>query len=186
MKKLILALFLFTVAAHAQISTSGNIPVGAVMQFDLTACPSGWLPRDGSCIDQVKYKNLYAAIGTRYAVTFGSCATGYFRIADARGLFNRAAGTNGVLTRANNAKYTGGSVGSYLGDAFQGHWHNSYLFKDMTFQAAGGTGAGVGAPDTLVIGSVVREAITDGTNGTPRTSSETRPASLSTLDCIKY
>ena len=180
MKHLFLILsIIFTLNSWAQISTSGSIPVGAVMKFDLTSCPTGWLPRDGSCVSKTTYAKLFQAIGSRYESTFGTCASGYFRLADVRGLFDRAAGTNGTLAMANATKYTGGSTGSYISDAFQGHAHTALSTR---IGSSIGTGTSYDYGGTQITSSIV----TDSTNGTPRTVAETRPASISTLDCIKY
>jgi len=71
--------------------------------------------------------------------------------------------------------------GISLDDAMQGHWHQTYTWNQT------GTGAGGGsnaidqsnldanlASNDLSNRSFTREAITDGTNGTPRTSNESR------------
>ncbi len=169
-----------------QTSVSNSIPVAAVMMFDKQICPSGWLPRDGSCVSSVKYKNLFAEIGTRYDSTFGVCPNGFFRLADARGIFNRGAGTNGTLSMANGTKYTGGSVGSYLTDLMQSHIHRAMGWinssPDVPAWGAGMTYGGT----TNVTGTDTRSPINDGSNGAPRTGPETRPVSGALLDCIKY
>ena len=73
------------------------------------------------------------------------------------------------------------TAGRLQADAMQGHWHQTYTWNQT------GTGAGGGsnaidqsnldanlASNDLSNRSFTREAITDGTNGTPRTSNESR------------
>lgn len=188
--KFLLAL-LFTFNCYAQVVSQG-IPTGAVMKFDLTSCPTGWLPRDGSCVSQTTYAKLFQSIGSRYVSTFGACSTGYFRLADVRGLFDRAAGTNGTLAMANAAKYTAGSVGVYGLDVSQGHFHrmkwdgsaggfissNTVVGGNYSNVAVGAANAGYSLQ--------AQDMLSDDINGTPRTGSETSPAYIATLDCIKY
>ena len=69
-------------------------------------------------------------------------------------------------------------------DAFQGHYHN------MVANQSNGT-AGTGASYTTQATDATRTdlttaAITDGTNGTPRIASETRPVNIALNYCIKY
>ncbi|PAV48508.1 hypothetical protein CK486_08650 [Pseudomonas sp. HAR-UPW-AIA-41] len=68
--------------------------------------------------------------------------------------------------------------GELLNDAFQGHWHKGY--------AGGSAGLNFGSSSSAVGETPIdpfrpiREAITDGVNGTPRTANETRPKSIGT------
>ena len=87
------------------------------------------------------------------------------------------AGTHGTMTRANGTAYNGGSVGASRNDQMQGHKHASGV------SGVGGSSvansAGLALTDTGL-------PVTDGTNGTPRTGDETRPAEIAVLVCIKY
>lgn len=65
-------------------------------------------------------------------------------------------------------------AGVYKLDEMQGHWHHHYVSDD------GGSGASTrtaGGGNTVSAGdnTGVREPITDGVNGTPRTGKETAP-----------
>ncbi len=85
-------------------------------------------------------------------------------------------------------------IGSTEADKFQGHFHRSY-YRNYGY---GGTGSStqldaclqdspmevVGGDPTT--GSRAREEITNGTNGTPRTSNETRPKNIAVAYIIKY
>lgn len=106
-----------------------------------------------------------------------------FNLPDARGLVMVGAGAHGTMTRANGTAYNGGSVGATRNDQMQGHKTRSEFTNIVrrtpdaaNFEGgAGGTGSAIDS--TL---------ITDGTNGTPRTGDETRPAEIAVLVCIKY
>ena len=120
-----------------------------------------------------------------------------FNLPDARGLVMVGAGTHGTMTRANGTAYDGGSVGASRNDQMQGHQHV------QGFGTSGAPGERYGKQTGL--GSLIQypewdggpgaasytEApktstpISDGTNGTPRTGNETKPASISLLYCIK-
>lgn len=50
---------------------------------------------------------------------------------------------------------------------------------------SGGGGDNTGAPNALRTGAV-REAVSDGANGTPRIAKETRPRNIAMMYCIKY
>ncbi len=65
-------------------------------------------------------------------------------------------------------------------DAFQGHWH--YLFMQINTGTAGSSPGGTTFSPT---GDHTSEAITDGSNGTPRTASETRPVNMSVVWIMK-
>lgn len=123
-------------------------PAGAVMAFDLAACPDGW---------------------SEYL--------------PARGRFIR-----GIDNGAGNDPDGARVAGNIQADAFQGHRHNrdpsgrneGYLVDSgsLAYQGSGwnkksATGTRTGDP------------VTDGSNGTPRTSSETRPKNVALLYCRK-
>jgi hypothetical protein len=77
---------------------------------------------------------------------------------------------------------TGNNVGSVQTDAFQGHWHDQWLRSDVggaTVGKYGGVVDATGANTSMGGGSglnnYVRSPISDGSSGTPRTTTETRP-----------
>ena len=72
------------------------------------------------------------------------------------------------------------SVGSYQYDAFQGHYHSIFATNTTHFMPGGSAGA---YTPTGYEGAVV-EPISDGTNGTPRTATETRPKNIAVLPLI--
>ena len=63
-----------------------DVPVGAMMYFDLNEAPPGYLVADGSEKPQKDYPELFAAIGNRY----GKAADGMFKLPDRRAEFLRA------------------------------------------------------------------------------------------------
>ena len=94
------------------------------------------------------------------------------------------------MTKAAGGAFDGGSVGATSNDKMQGHRHEQWAVTQSA-----GTGSGSFSFDTLQLtpttlqargADAIRAATTDGTNGTPRTGNETKPASMSLLYCIKY
>jgi hypothetical protein len=79
-------------------------------------------------------------------------------------------------------------IGSLQTDAFQGHAHQLSDTTDSFVYVRGSSGVAAPAAGsswdrtTLSVGV----AITDGTNGTPRTSAETRPRNVALLATIRY
>jgi hypothetical protein len=139
----------------------GAVPSGMIAAFYLGAgtCPSGWLLANGSN-------------GTP----------------DLRGMFVRGAGTNGSYTNSNGAAYAA-TYGAEQTDQMQGHKHN---FLDTISQAAESRSNTVGSTANLSAGGsanlnsvYIDVPISDGTNGTPRTGAETRPANYALTYCMK-
>jgi hypothetical protein len=160
-------------------STVIMVPTGAVMPFAMNSAPTGWLAANGGEYSKTgTYATLFAAIGVTYGETNGAGGTGttHFRVPDLRGYFVRGAGTNSDTTAA-------GAFGVKQADAFQGHAHST---NGNAFWVNGGGavlgGSGISSTVALSVGS----PISDGTNGTPRTASETRPANIAMLYCIKF
>ena len=164
-------------------SSSLSVPVGTIVMYGAATAPADWLLCDGASLLRAgTYADLFAVIGT----TFGAADGTHFNVPDFRGIFPRGAGTSAKLTNANGVAFAG-VLGTYQNDKMQGHYHNFYY--------SGGARGTVG-PDNLCdvvnvgTGSTtntrVKEALTDATNGTPRTGTETNPANLSVNFIIKY
>jgi hypothetical protein len=153
---------LFAAAAAMNVFSSGEslsaskinlnftiaAPEGLIAPFYLDTCPNGWANADGTN-------------GTP----------------DLRGLFVR--GRDNVGTGAAGNDPSGSrAIGNLQADAFQGHYHD-VTSGNLNFQTTGGsggnltTGGGSGGLSPLT-----GNPTTDGTNGTPRTSSETRPKNV--------
>jgi len=162
------------------------IPAGFVFPYAGASAPDGYLLCNGGAYSRTTYSLLFAAIGTAWGVGNGSTT---FNIPDFRGIFLRGSGANGTLTKANAAAFDGGSLGDYVNDVLQGHLHEGGI-RALNHQPFGvGTYAGAVNYASSVDfgpGANVSEAITDTTNGTPRTGAETAPASASVNYIIKY
>ncbi|UML83194.1 hypothetical protein FH587_04145 (plasmid) [Leptospira interrogans] len=109
---------------------------------------------------------------------FGDGSTTY-NVLDRRGLFARSAGVHGTRAKAAGGNYDGGSVGFAGQDQFQEHAHfvQNGFPNNYTPGPTGGSG---------VVGTI-NKSITDyamsyGSNGTPRTATETTPAFIA----VKY
>lgn len=172
-----------------RIDVDAIMPVGTVIQTARTTAPTGFLACDGSAVSRTTYANLFSAIGTTYGTGDGSTT---FNLPDMRGLFPRGAGAHGTMTKAAGGAFDGGSVGAASNDSFQGHIHRITDSIDGFGTVASGSINNAGgnrgnilsnSPDGRVEARVMS---TDGTNGTPRTGNETKPASMSLLYCIKY
>jgi len=166
-------------------SIYNGVPTGTIIAFggDTMHIPKGWEICDGRAhsIADPKYVNLYNTIGTAW----GSPSSGMFNVPKTQGLFLRGANNggswnpNGSIDMANrSAVLPGGNigdmVGSYQGDAFQGHWHHinrSDRASPNGTQLTNGDGS---APADYFI----RNPVSDGVNGVPRVTNETRPENV--------
>jgi microcystin-dependent protein len=198
-----------SLAIHAYIPVnelSGNVTLikssttalkaGDIVTTSRATCPTGTVAADGTSYTPAQYPQLYAAIG----ITHGGVAGTSFNVPDYRGRFLR--GVDGGIARDPNratrtAMNTGGNTGDNVGsvqtDSFQGHFHNWTVNTGDT--DSGGTGeeepnVGTAAPTTQAWSSYVTTAskasyASDGTNGTPRTSTETRPTNAYVTYCIR-
>ncbi len=87
-------------------STDPIIPIGVVNPFAGGTAPTGWLLCDGSEVSQTTYPTLYALL----AATWGSAASGNFKLPDLRGrVITGADGGAGRLS-SNNALGNNGGV----------------------------------------------------------------------------
>lgn len=159
-------------AIQTLISAAGA-STGTISAFGMSTPLSGWLECNGAAISRTTYATLYAAIGTAWGAGDGSTT---FNIPDFRGEFLRGWDHSRGID-------AGRAFASYQDDAMQGHIH--YVGK----QDVDGAGANSeGAANTSVgagTGWTSSGPITDGSNGVPRTASETRPRNKSVIFCIK-
>ena len=162
----------YAVAATAITGTS--VPSGAVLPFAYNVTsgivPAGWLLCDGSVYTTAVYPTLGALLGNTYG---GS--TGTFAVPNLSGLFIRGAGTQ----TSSGVTYSAGTIGTIQADNFQGHEH-TYSGTQVSNTFAGGSGSGL-----TNLSRTTTNEITDGTNGTPRYGTETRPVNLAMVYCIK-
>jgi microcystin-dependent protein len=155
---------------------SGGVPAGAILPFAMNSAPAGWLAADGSNVNRTTYAALFTAIGTTYGAGDGSTT---FALPDLRGIFVRGSGSQTISGITYDKIFA-----AKEGDALQGHRHSLSNATSVWRNTGGGAlgGGGISNAFNLTIGN----ATTDGTNGTPRTASETRPANIALLYCIKF
>lgn len=159
------------------------VPAGAIMPFAMSVAPSGWLAADGTEYSKTGiYAALFAAIGTAHGETNGSggAGTSHFRVPDLRGIFVRGSGSQTI----SGITYSG-ALGTKQADEFKNHQH---LFAgDDMLEVAGYTSLSTrynyDASSSTINGG--RDFITKN-NTTNFGGSETRPANIALLYCIKF
>jgi hypothetical protein len=153
------------------------VPAGAVQAFAMNSAPAGWLAADGSNVNRTTYAALFSAIGTTYGAGDGSTT---FALPDLRGIFVRGSGSQTISGITYNKTFA-----AKEGDAMQGHRHALENGDQLWANGFGSYNFNVGGFNPLKTLAVL-DPTTDGTNGTPRTASETRPANIALLYCIKF
>lgn len=153
--------------------------IGEVIAYPSNIVPENFLLCDGRAVSRTTYAELFNIIGVIHGSGDGSTT---FNLPDYRGRFLRGVdGTAGLdpdkasRTAMNTGGNTGNNVGSVQTDAFQGHWHNFNTSNTAAFGNAGGNDATIGGGSRIYSVIEVTSPKSDGSNGTPRTSSETRP-----------
>ena len=176
------------IADARNILVGSVTPTGTVSPFVGTTAPTGHLSCDGSVVSRTTYSALFAVIGTSHGEGDGSTT---FHLPDYRGRFLRgtdeSAGRDpdaGSRTAANTGGNSGDAVGAVQGDVFQGHWHQA-ANNTLVIRNIAGSGGGQGGSSVLSSTIEVRNPTNDGVNGTPRTSSETRPVNINVNYIIK-
>ena len=170
-------------AAKLEVSgqtAGGVVPPGSVFYFAAATPPSGYLECNGAAVSRTTYADLYAVVGTTYGTGDGSST---FNLPDLRGEFVRG---------YDNSRGVDSSrvFASTQTDTFQGHWHYSTFGAGYNFSNGGGISSSLEAATSHggqnTTWNSAANPSTNGTNGTPRTSSETRPRNVALLPCIKY
>ena len=163
---------LFAAAAAMKVFSAGEVissaeinqnfaiaaPEGAVMAFYLADCPEGWTVADGEN-------------GTP----------------DLRGRFIRGMDNMGVGAANVDPDSATRGLGDEQLDAFQSHlhWRNSSHHPEAYLHMSGGTLTYVVGPWSTVLATHTGEPSTHGTNGDPRTSTETRPRNVALIYCMR-
>ena len=160
---------------------------GGFIWFGLpTKIPSNCRICDASTLAIASFAKLNENMGGAW----GTDGTN-INLPDLRGRFPRGVdGTAGKdpdkasRTAANTGGNTGNAVGSVQDDAMQGHFHNSRY--DINGASGSSPYANVGsARDSGNSSSPTTAPITDSINGTPRTSSESRPKNANVYFVIR-
>jgi microcystin-dependent protein len=158
-------------------------PIGSIIAYSTTTPPSGYLYCDGSYVSTTTYANLFAVTGHRYSTYTVTGTPSVFQLPDLRGMFLR-----GAFGNLNSSDPDGNRVvGSTQTDTFQGHYHSTDAQKwygsrrTLSFDSGNQPEINVGFQSASV-----QAPSTDGTNGTPRTSTETRPENIAVGFMIKY
>ena len=144
------------------------VPAGAIMPFAMNSAPSGWLAANGDAVSRSTYAALFSAIGTTHGSGDGSTT---FNLPDLRGIFVRGSGSQTISGTTYNKSFANKET-----DAVISHMHD---VSDTNFSATNLTG-GV-TPVNVVAGGVTRTT----TNQSPAGATETRPANIALLYCIK-
>jgi len=157
-----------TAAALSLLSTSR---AGEVAWYAANTPPTGALKANGATISRTTYASLFAVIGTTFGAGDGSTT---FEIPDMRGEFARGWDDGRGID-------SGRAFGSAQADALQGHRHGISLSIRNNFADSGSFRS---TPNTS--NTNTGDPITDGSNGTPRTASETRPRNVALLAVIFF
>ncbi len=162
----------------AMMATVFPSPTGTILAFGGSSAPVGYLLCAGTAISRTTYAALFAVIGTTYGVGDGSTT---FNIPNTQGVFLRGAGSQTI----SGISYSS-TLGASQGDQMQGHWHTVTGGGSANIVGVGGSGS----PNVNTSGGGfsyvgVTSPSSDGTNGTPRTGGETRPANISVNYIIK-
>lgn len=151
------------------------LPAGMVTMFGGSAAPTGWLLCDGSAISRTTFAALFSAISTTYGVGNGTTT---FNIPNTQGAFVRGTGSQTI----GGISYTG-TQGTAQGDQMQGHVHNPLAGSGFLEVSTGILAPTTGSSTTIA--ATTGTPASDGTNGTPRTGTETRPANIVLTYIIK-
>lgn len=156
--------------ASSKLATAAQqslVPAGAIMPFAMNSAPSGWLAANGDAVSRSTYAALFSAIGTTHGSGDGSTT---FNLPDLRGIFVRGSGSQTISGKTYNKTFANKEQ-----DALISHTHD---VSDTDFAMQGGSGAG----RNIVSGGITRTT----TNQQPAGDTETRPANIALLYCIKF
>jgi len=169
------------------------VPSGGIMAFAMNSAPSGWLAANGSAVSRTLYAALFAAIGTTYGAGDGSTT---FALPDLRGYFVRGSGTNsdgtasgtfGEKQAASLLNHThSGNTGTESVNHTHGYTRYNTLLNNVFTASSGADGIWQNTT-TAQTGGISSTHQHGFTTGNPSTGggSETRPANIAMLYCIK-
>jgi len=168
-------------ALIAGVQYSGS-PVGTIMSFSGANAPARTLLCNGDIIPNgvgtvqsitADFSALYAVIGS----TYGSAG----QLPDTRNVFLR--GANASTRTIGGISYPAVPRGTTTNDRMQGHKHDVYPVSSILNKVTISNGA-----DAAMVSAATATILpnSDGTNGTPRTGTETAPVHLGVNYCIAY
>ena len=156
-------------------ASAAVMPPGVIVHYAGNTAPSTWVIGDGAAVARTggTYDALFAVVGETYGA---GDSTTTFNLPNCSGVFLRGAGSQTI----GSITYTG-TRGTTQADAFQGHFHNTDAPSGVYNGGNPGSGVFVGGGGAAPTGA----AVTDGANGSPRASTETRPANISATCIVK-
>jgi microcystin-dependent protein len=166
------------------------VPAGAIMPFAMNSAPTGWLAANGTAVSRSTYAALFSALGTTYGAGDGSTT---FALPDLRGIFVRGSGTQTI-----DGNSYSGTFAAKQADDLKAHTHTAttasagshthttagrYMTVDggANVTAFGGPGTYPYRSDVNAAGAHTHSVTVNSTGGT-----ETRPANIALLYCIKF
>ena len=158
--------------AKADSSTlwTKSMPLGSVIALLTAPNSDGTLPNSNGI----------------WVLSAGQNVVGYGAVPDLRGSFLRGIDVS-VAGQAKNNRDSSQtrSVGNYQDDAFQGHGHPFNGSNTNNNPGNPLINSGAYGDQGLIENMGLKKTISDGTNGTPRTSSETRPKNVAVYWYVK-
>lgn len=162
-------------AAPTWTSPTVQMPIGGICMWGTASAPTNYLICNNTAVSRTTYATLFALIGTTFGVGDGSTT---FNLPGFPGVVPRGVGTATINARTK----TGPSLGAFQEDQFQGHFHSYQRGNFTTDYTAGINRVGTLNDSPVNSGS----PISDGSNGTPRTGSETQASALGINFIIRY
>lgn len=142
--------------------------VGQFSFFLSTSCPVNWVPANGAAIPSGE--DLYTVLRGSYTGTPPAS-------------INLPSVTDEFVRAWDSSSRAQWRYGVVQADSFQGHFHS---IPDNGFGViASGSVYGHVGGGTSATADKTGAAISDGTNGTPRIASETRPKNFAFLACVR-
>jgi microcystin-dependent protein len=155
-----------TVASANMVTATAQalLPAGAVMAFAMNSAPAGWLAANGAAVSRSTYATLFAAISTTHGSGNGSTT---FNVPDLRGIFVRGSGDQTISGTLYSKAFALKEA-----DELKSHTHQYTRYAQLITRAGGG--------DNNIWAS------TAGVQTTATGGTETRPANIALLYCIKF
>lgn len=201
-------------AASAQpvVTLADVLPVGTILPYAGATAPTGYLICDGRTLGKeaddttfpdgsgtgaptvvgTQYETLYgvlAAAAARWEIPAGTATWGTHKIylPNLQDAFLRGEVGGAASIFTDSTKRSAG-LGKKQDDAMQGHAHQiedgtlTNFYRNNVQAGTGKVSPADGASDVVTAKTI----ITDGTNGTPRTATESRPKNVGVNYIIKY